>query len=70
MDCALQPAALAYRLYFEPVIEGAPALEFSCNADGEVDLDALDDDQRNAYFCARILRRLHLAPRVIAVGRH
>jgi hypothetical protein len=69
MDCKLTTRESGYRLLFEPVIDGGPAIAFPCNADGAVDLDALDDDQRAAYFGARILRRLHHVPRVIPVGR-
>jgi hypothetical protein len=57
----------AYVLRFEPVIEGQPAVDFPCDAAGEVDLDALGDAGRTAYFGARIVRGLLLAPRIVRV---
>ena len=57
-----------WRLRFDPVIEGASAIDFPCDELGHVDLDALDDEQRRTYFSARILRGLHHPPRVVRVG--
>jgi len=54
-----------WRLRFEPVLAGVSPLEFPCDKHGDVDLDAFDDEQRRAYFSARILRDLHHPPRVI-----
>jgi hypothetical protein len=69
MRCDPRIREPGYRLLFEPLIDGGPAIEFRCNAGGEVDLDALDDAERTAYFSARILRHIHYAPRVIPATR-
>ena len=60
----------AWRLRFDPVLEGARAIEFPCDEHGFVDLDAFDDEQRRTYFCARILRGLHHPPRLIRADDH
>lgn len=57
-------ADAGWRLRFDPAVEGLAALEFPCDEEGHVDLDAFDDRQRHSYFCARMLRSLHHPPRV------
>jgi hypothetical protein len=59
-----------WRLRFDPVLEGARPIDFPCDRDGYVDLDALDEEQRQTYFSARILRGLHHPPRVIRANDH
>jgi hypothetical protein len=58
------------RLRFDPVLAGASPIDFPCDEHAQVDLDAFDDEQRQAYFSARILRGLHHPPRVIRTDDH
>ena len=48
-------SAAPYRIRFEPLSARAHALEFGCDAEGRVEIDALDDRDRNDYFFARAL---------------
>ncbi len=57
-----------YRLRIEPVVEGEKTIDLPCDAAGAVDLDALDETGRNAYFYARIVHRMRLTARVVPVG--
>ena len=57
-------------LRFDPVLAGASPIDFRCDEHGQVDLDAFDVEQRQAYFSARILRGLHHPPRVIRADDH
>jgi hypothetical protein len=65
MPAAACPCRLAYRLRFEPLVEGERALELPCDATGRVDLDALGDRERAAYLYARFVRRTRFAMRVL-----
>ena len=53
-----------FRLRFDPLGATDVAIEIPCDAAGRVDLDALDEATRNAYFYGRLLRRLHLLDRM------
>jgi len=55
----------AYRLRFEPLVEQERAVCIPCDADGHVDLDALSEAARNAYFHARVLRGHLFSVRVV-----
>lgn len=54
-----------FRLRFEALVEGERSIEVPCDANGNVDLVALDDSLRNDYFYARLMRRLRLAEPVV-----
>lgn len=54
-----------FRLHVEPLVQGGRAFDIPCDPQGRVDVDALDDRGRNAYFCARLARRLGLADPVV-----
>lgn len=70
------PAVLAvvathagYELRFRALTQGAQDFSFPCDADGHVDLDALSERARNAYFFARVVVGHELAaPRVHRVN--
>ena len=66
LQCRSRPV---FRLCLEPVVEGEQAFGLPCDAAGVVDLDSLDDLDRNAYFYARIVRRMRFTTRVIRVDR-
>ena len=55
----------AYLLRFEPLVEGERVIEIPCDAAGQVDLDALAEADRNAYFYARIVRHGRFAACVV-----
>ena len=42
-----------YELRFDALRAQGRSFTFPCDADGRVDLDALSDQKRNAYFYAR-----------------
>ena len=44
-----------WQIRFEPLVAGATASVFSCDAQGQVELDAMEDRARNDYFFARAL---------------
>ncbi len=69
MDALQYRSRPVFRLRFEPVVEGEQALDLPCDATGLVDLDSLDDPDRNAYFYARIVRRMRFTSHVIPVDR-
>jgi hypothetical protein len=54
-----------YLLRFEPLVEGERVIDIPCDASGQVDLDALAEAERNAYFYARIVRHGRFAARVV-----
>lgn len=54
-----------YLLRFEPLVEGERVIDIPCDASGQVDLDALAEAERNAYFYARIVRQGRFAARVM-----
>lgn len=62
MHCCDCPA---YLLRFEPLVEGERVIDIPCDAAGHVDLDALAEAERNAYFYARIVRHGRFAARVV-----
>jgi hypothetical protein len=62
MTCERAPK---YRLRFEPLVAGERALELPCDEAGRVDLDALGDGERDAYFYARFVRRMRFAARIV-----
>jgi hypothetical protein len=55
-----------YELRFRPILRGKPDLAFPCDAAGQVDLDSLSNDARNAYFYARTLVGCEFAAPVVA----
>ena len=54
-----------YLLRFEPLVEGERVIDIPCDAAGQVDLDALTEADRNAYFYARVVRHGRFAARVV-----
>ena len=64
MDALRCQSGPAFRLAFEPVVEGECALDFPCDEAGVVDLDTLDDADRNAYLYARAVQRMRFTSRV------
>jgi hypothetical protein len=42
-----------FMLHFEPLVEGENAIAVPCDGTGRVDLDVLEEAERNAYFYAR-----------------
>jgi hypothetical protein len=54
-----------FLLRFEPRVEGEAVIDIPCGALGQVDLDALTETDRNAYFYARIVRRGRFAASVV-----
>jgi hypothetical protein len=66
--------AIGYELRFPPVSGAGRALAFSCDAQGQVDLDALSPRARHHYFYARTLigrefRRPTVWPAAISTAR-
>ena len=66
MHCCDCPTHL---LRFEPLVEGERVIDIPCDATGQVDLDALAEADRNAYFYARIVCHGRFAARVVARHR-
>jgi hypothetical protein len=64
LQCRSRPV---FRLRFEPVVEGEQTFDLPCDATGVVDLDSLDDADRNAYLYTRIVHRMRFNSRVIRV---
>jgi hypothetical protein len=54
-----------FMLRFEPLVEGERSIDIPCDASGQVNLDALAEADRNAYFYARIVRHGRFAARVV-----
>ena len=54
-----------FLLRFEPLVEGESVIDIPCDAAGQVDLDALAEADRNAYFYARVVRHQRFAARVV-----
>jgi hypothetical protein len=52
-------------LRFEPLVEGERVIDIPCDASGQVDLDALTEADRNAYFYAHIARHGRFTARVV-----
>ena len=49
----------------EPVVEGEASIDIPCDASGQVDLNALSEADRTAYFYVRIVRHGRLAAHVV-----
>jgi hypothetical protein len=62
VQCCESPG---FSLRFEPQVEGERVIDIPCDASGQVDLDALAEADRNAYFYARIVRHGRFATRVV-----
>jgi hypothetical protein len=62
VQCCESPGFL---LRFESLVEGEAVIDIPCDASGQVDLDALAEADRNAYFYARIVRHARFAARVV-----
>ena len=62
MQCCDCPT---YLLRFEPLVEDERVIDIPCDAAGYVDLNALAEVERNAYFYARIVRHGRFAARVV-----
>mgnify|MGYP006370197495 FL=1 len=54
-----------YLLRFEPLVEGERVIDIPCDAAGQVELGALTEADRNAYFYARVVRHGRFAARVV-----
>ena len=50
---AREDERLGYELWFQSLSRAGRALAFPCNAEGEVDLDALSERSRHNYLYAR-----------------
>lgn len=50
---AVRPAE--FLLAFEPIYEGALPMIFPCDAEGRIDVDALDEIARNELLLAKVL---------------
>ena len=44
-----------FQLSFRSLVDGGPGCTFPCDAAGQVDIDALGEQARNAYLYARAL---------------
>lgn len=44
-----------FLLAFEPIYDGALPMIFQCDADGNVDVDGLDEGARNELLLAKVL---------------
>jgi hypothetical protein len=62
VQCCESPGLV---LRFEPRVGGEAVIDIPCGASGQVDLDALTEADRNAYFYARIVRRGRFAASVV-----
>ena len=62
VQCCESPG---FWLRFEPLVEGEAVIDIPCDASGQVNLDALTEADRNAYFYARIVRHGRFAARVV-----
>ena len=62
VQCCESPGFL---LRFERLVEGEAVIDVLCDASGQVDLDALTEADRNAYFYARVVRHGRFAARVV-----
>jgi hypothetical protein len=56
-----------FRLRFEPKFDRAPVIDIPCDTDGNVDLDALNETERTAYFYARAVCHPRYSARVIRI---
>jgi hypothetical protein len=54
-----------FLLRFEPLVEGEAVIDIPCDASGQVDLDALAEADRNAYFYAHTVRHRRFAASVV-----
>jgi hypothetical protein len=54
-----------FLLRFEPLVEGERVIDIPCDVSGRVNLDALTEADRNAYFYARVVRHGRFAARVV-----
>lgn len=62
VQCSESPGFL---LRFEPLVEDETVIDVPCDASGQVDLDALAEADRNAYFYAHTVRHRRFAARVV-----
>jgi hypothetical protein len=62
VQCCESPGFL---LRFEPRVESEAVIDIPCAASGQVNLDALTESDRNAYFYARIVRHGRFAAHVV-----
>lgn len=59
---ALQGAETTHLLHFEPLTAQVAGMDFPCDLQGRVRLDAWPPRLRNEYFFARALMGRHFAP--------
>jgi hypothetical protein len=57
----------AFRLRFEPKVDGVPVIDIPCDAEGQVDLDLLSDAERTAYFYARVVCHPRFSTQVVRI---
>ena len=62
VQCSESPGFL---LRCQPAVEGEVSIDIPCDASGQVDLNALSEADRNAYFYSRIVRHGQLAACVV-----
>ena len=56
-----------FLLRFDPLVADEAVIDVPCDASGQVDLDALAEADRNAYFYAHTVRHLRFAARVVSL---
>jgi hypothetical protein len=60
-----------FELRFQSLFRDGHGLAFPCDATGRVDMDALSENARNNYFCARtLIGRDFSLPTLRATARH
>jgi hypothetical protein len=60
-----------FELRFQSLFDEGRGLAFPCDAAGQVDMDALTEQARNNYFCARaLIGRDFRPPTLRATVRH
>ena len=62
VQCCESPG---FSLRFEPRVDSEAVIDIPCDASGQVNLDALTEADRNAYFYAHIVRHGRFATRVV-----
>jgi hypothetical protein len=67
-EAAMTTAAARYELRFQPLVDAGRGLAFDCDAEGHVDLDAMNERARLNYLYARtLIGRDFAAPAVRAL---
>jgi hypothetical protein len=67
VQCSESPGLL---LPFRPLVEGEAVIDIPCDASGQVDLNALSEADRNAYFYSHIVRHGRFAACVVPLHNY